>query len=107
MHHHAVENATQGPSTTEPFPDSVARQLMLLPQILAGVAEVRQILTGRLKSHLTVEEAATEVGRAPYTIRTWIREGRLSAVRVSGTGPRGRLLIPREDLQRLVDAGSL
>lgn len=67
--------------------------------------DVRQILDhalGRAKSHLTVDEVADEVGRAPYTVRTWVQQGRLKATRVHGTGPRGRLLIRREDFEDLL-----
>lgn len=69
------------------------------------VAELRDRLAGAWKSHLSVEEVAVEVKRAPYTVRQWIREGRLRAERVAGCGPRGRLLIPQEELQRLIATG--
>jgi excisionase family DNA binding protein len=102
MHRQVRHRDHVAPPSGELVTDQIAQQLSLLPVILASLTEVRQILTGRLKSHLTVEEAAEELGRAPYTVRSWIREGRLPAVRVSGTGPRGRLLIARDDLQELV-----
>jgi excisionase family DNA binding protein len=104
MHRHddvQISSASSGPHA----PDPIAEQLLLLPLILASLTEVRQILTGKMKSHLTVEEAAEELGRSDYTIRTWIREGRLPAVRVTGTGPRGRLLIARDDIRQLVSTG--
>ena len=57
------------------------------------------------KEMYTTEEAARMTGRAQYTVRTWIRDGRLIATRVSGSGPRGRLLIPRDELRKLIATG--
>ena len=104
MRHHLAEPAGSA-LPADPASDSIPLQLALLPVILASLTEVRQILTGKMKSHLTVEEAAEELGRSAYTIKTWIREGRLPAVRLSGTGPRGRLLIARDDISQLVNSG--
>lgn len=85
--------------------EGVSAFLLMIPEILAGLGEVRRILDGRSKSHYTVEEVAGLTGRAPYTVRTWIKEGRVRATRVSATGPKGRLLVAREELQKLVTAG--
>jgi excisionase family DNA binding protein len=99
-------NEHPGPDTPpENSQDSITRQLTLLPAIFDAVIEMRQIMAGQFKAHLTIEEVAAEVGRAPYTIRTWVKRGRLRAVRISGTGPRGRLLIEREELKKLVASG--
>jgi hypothetical protein len=44
-------------------------------------------------------------GRTEYTVHRWVAENKLQAIRIAGGGPRGRLLIPRTELQRLGAAG--
>ena len=65
---------------------------------------VLELLGGRRKDFYTVEEVAEALGRSAYTVRRWILEKKLSATRVQG-GPRGRLLVRREDFDRLVANG--
>jgi hypothetical protein len=77
--------------------------LLQIPLILAGVRQLLELLEGRRKQRLTVEEFAAEVGRTPFTVRRWIAAGLVDASRVAGTGPRGRLLIGRDQLHRLID----
>jgi excisionase family DNA binding protein len=79
--------------------------LRLIPAIRQDVAELRRLMAARRKSHFTVEEFAAVVGRAPYTVRAWIKDERIAAIRVAGTGPKGRLLIPREEIEKLIAAG--
>jgi hypothetical protein len=79
--------------------------LPMIPMILAVANDIRSRLSGLRKSHLTIEEVAAATGRAPYTVRTWHKQGRIRAIRVAGTGPRGRLLIAAEELEKLVTAG--
>jgi excisionase family DNA binding protein len=67
--------------------------------------DVRAGLSARQKPFYTVEEIAEMVGRSAYTVRRWISEGRLKAGRVMGTGPRGKLLIGRDQLNRLITEG--
>jgi excisionase family DNA binding protein len=87
-------------------PDSSADRLApVLAEILDGLRDLRDLLAGVRKDWYTVEEVGELTGRATYTIRRWIKEGRLKATRVSGTGPRGRLLVGREELQGLIAAG--
>jgi excisionase family DNA binding protein len=52
-----------------------------------------------------VEEVARLVGRSAYTVRRWIAEHRINASRIADTGPRGRLLIPREEVGKLISEG--
>jgi excisionase family DNA binding protein len=83
--------------------DRMAAQITVgLGDIRAAIEDIRRILADRQKSHLTVEEFADQTGRASYTVREWIKDGRIAAIRIAGTGPKGRLLIPREELQKLV-----
>lgn len=65
-----------------------------------------ELLARQRKEHLTVEEVAELTGRTEYTVRRWVSEGRLKAIRLAEGGPRGRLLIPRSELDRLVAAGT-
>jgi len=81
------------------------RLVDVLGELFRAVDDIRTQLAGKRKSHYTTEEFAVATGRAPYTIRTWIKDGRVKALRVPGTGPKGRLLIPHEELAKLVSTG--
>ena len=76
-----------------------------LGDLQESMKEINGKLAGTTKDLLTVEEFGTETGRAPYTVRTWIKAGLITAERVVGTGPRGRLLIPRRELTKLIESG--
>jgi hypothetical protein len=76
-----------------------------IQEVREAVFDIRERFTATRKSLYTVEEFAAVVGRAPYTIRRWIKTGCLRAERVMGTGPRGRLLIPGEEIKRLIRSG--
>jgi len=74
----------------------------LLESLRNRLEDVHVLLSRRAKPQLTVEEVAELTGRSAYTVRRWISEGKLSAIRIGATGPRGRLLIPQSELRRLV-----
>jgi len=67
--------------------------------------EILALLSGTTKSHYPVEEVAQLTGRSDYTVRRWIKEKLIVATRIDGTGPRGRLLIPRCELEKLIRLG--
>jgi excisionase family DNA binding protein len=90
----------------EGAPDATDGRLVdVLSKLFDAVDEIRTLLAGRRKSHYTVEEVAEATGRAPYTVRHWISSRRIKAIRVPHTGPRGRLLVPREELERIIGMG--
>lgn len=74
-------------------------------QVEQNIQELKRQVSGRYKPLLTVNEAAEFTGRSAYTVRRWIAEGRLKAERVQGTGPRGRMLITREQLHQVLGRG--
>ena len=76
-----------------------------LPTVLEKLDFLRELLAGHRKETFVVEEVAELTGRSEYTIRRWITEGKLKAVRIAEGGPRGRLLIPRGELDKLVARG--
>ena len=45
-------------------------------------------------------EVAEMTGRSAYTTRRWIAERKIRAVRVQGSGAKGKMLVPREELRK-------
>lgn len=80
--------------------------LTQIEHLRRDIAEMKSRDASRRKSHLSVDEIADQTGRSAYTVRRWISLGRLEAVRVSGTGPRGRLLVPAEQVDMLLRSGT-
>jgi excisionase family DNA binding protein len=76
-----------------------------LPALEGGLDELRALLAPRRKDFYLVEEVAALAGRSEYTVRRWVAEGKLRATRLAEGGPRGRLLIPRAEMQRLIATG--
>jgi excisionase family DNA binding protein len=79
--------------------------LTLLNRLCAMIDSLQQQLAGVRKEWMTVEEVAQATCRSAFTVRRWISEGRLKATRVAGTGPKGRLLISRDQLDSLITDG--
>jgi excisionase family DNA binding protein len=100
------ESAPVHVSPVEEAGDAVSVKILrLLRQILIVVEDIRQQLGAARKDLYTTVEVARATGRSEYTIRRWIAAGRLEAIRVEGTGLRGRLLVPRAAFQMLIAAG--
>ena len=76
-----------------------------LDELLKDMAEIRECLFGARKDYFTVHEVAEYAGRAEYTVRAWVKARLIRAERVAGTGPKGRLLIPRGELAKLIASG--
>jgi excisionase family DNA binding protein len=96
----------EAPPDGDPVEAPALREIVdVLRELKVGQEEIRAQLGGRLKDQYTVAEVAELTRRAPYTVRRWIKEGVLRAVRIEGCGPRGRLLIPREEVSRLIGRG--
>ncbi|MEQ8209810.1 MAG: helix-turn-helix domain-containing protein [Lacipirellulaceae bacterium] len=94
--------AVSGPARTDDFTEKV---LAILNDIQRELTEMRERSSGARKDFYTIAEFAEIVKRSPYTARQWVREGRVAATRVSGTGPRGRLLIARSEIDKIVRHG--
>jgi excisionase family DNA binding protein len=83
----------------------IGQTVRCLPQLETWLKGLNERLSRRTKSHLTVEEVAELTGRAAYTVRRWVKEKKLVAQRIREGGPKGRLLIPREEVERLIASG--
>ena len=97
--------AVQPPGPDGPAVVPPGEIMPLIRQIFTALDDIRTQLGGLRKSHYTIAEIASVTGRAEYTVRAWIKQGRIRAIRVPGTGPKGRLLVPREEFEKLVGSG--
>jgi len=104
----ASETAEYGATDIGSSSDSrrvLAIIVIMLRDLLSAVGDIRRSLAGTSKRWLTVAEFAEMCGRSPYTVRRWVSEGRVQATRVNGTGPKGRLLISRDQIPALIADG--
>lgn len=102
-----MEGAARGAAPDAELADLSERAVIV--SYLRGIQGTLLDLKARIeqshKSHYTVDEVATRIGRSPYTVRRYVADGIITAIRIPGAGPRGRLLVPHEELQRLIAAG--
>ncbi len=76
----------------------------LRDELLGLVASLRDdpVVKPHDKANYTTAEVAERLGRSDYTVRSWIKDGRLKASRVAESGMRGRLLVPHSEIARLL-----
>lgn len=94
-----------GEEAEAPVAELLTQVAAMLERVDRKIDGVVERLAGAVKDFYTVDEVAQLTGRAPYTVRSWIKDGRIRAERVSGTGPRGRLLVPHAELKKLIASG--
>lgn len=101
-----MRNTEESRSGSAIDPSAGQKQIVAsLQEISRQLDELKQELREKTKEVYTTEEVAEMTGRAEYTVRTWIRKGLINATRVAGSGPRGRLLIARGELNKLLSNG--
>lgn len=79
--------------------------LGMLADVQTELKELSAQLRRNAKPLLTIAEVAELTGRAPYTVRRWVKEGLIRAERVEAMGPRSRMLVPRSEILKLLDQG--
>lgn len=99
------QSASAAPPSNATTEQLIAYLQANVDKLGSRLEEIYDLVAGRSKEHLTVAEVAEMTGRSAYTVRRWISDGRLTASRVSNTGKRGRLLIHRDELRRLISGG--
>ncbi len=99
-------NAPLGPcQTCDAMRSRLDELTTTLRDVRALVQATHDRVAGTVKEFFSVSELARLVDRSEFTVRRWIKQGWLEAERVSGTGPRGRLLISRSELPKLIGRG--
>ena len=98
-----IQNKVQ-PSSHAEFPGTEKLDEMygLLRYLKVAIEDIRAQISSKRKENFTVDEIADLVGRSAFTVRRWISEGRIHAIRIAGTGPKGRLLVARKELDKLL-----
>ena len=97
---------TKASSGDEPHDYSIGDLAHEVKRLADGLEELKEMIKGKSKEFYTVAEVATLTSRSEYTVRRWISSGTIAAERVTGTGPKGRLLIPRSEIARIVEMGN-
>jgi excisionase family DNA binding protein len=95
------EHSTPNPASQPEYEVFMA----VLRSINAKLDEIAARLSSTTKPLYTVAEVAGMTGRSAYTARRWISEGKIKAIRIQGSGAKGKLLVPREELSKLIDLG--
>ena len=91
--------STQTADLLDELMTAAAESVKTMPKVIK-----RQIMC-KVKTFYTIEEIAELADRSPTTVRRWIAEGDLEAIRVPGTGPREVLNIPGTEVVKLFLGG--
>jgi excisionase family DNA binding protein len=92
------------PSGATPNSDQ-ERLLESIDALHATIQKMDRRLDDQSTQYYTVTEFAKLVKRSDYTVRRWIKLKKINAFKVKGSGPKGRWLIPRDQLARVLDSG--
>lgn len=125
VRHHATPGLFDGPTadvlpepSLAPAPDPSAAALLdrigaLEEQVATlGVllSRVHDLVTAKVvaKEFYTTAEAAGVLGKRPYTVREWCRQGRVNAIKTyCGRGEGEEWRIPHDELTRIQNEGLL
>lgn len=85
--------------------EQISNSLDELKELPGVIADLKATVQGAQKEWLTVREVADLTGRSDFTVRRWIKEEKIDAIRIEGSGSKGQLLIPRSELRKLIPIG--
>jgi len=88
---------------------SLRRAVLLLTEEIIELKKTLRSSPGKdfkSKPYYTVKDLAKRLGRSPYTIRRWIRDGKIEAIKLNSGGPRDPYLIDCREVEELLEDSS-
>jgi len=88
--------------------NELAEVKAMLEQLLKGQQELLRSARGINQDSYSIEELASMLGKAPFTVREWCRLGRINATkRKGGRGNAAEWNVARHEIERYLSEGLL